>query len=263
MDTKLSVLISSCDKFSDLWDAHMELYRKNWQAQPCKTYLVTDKPTDRHFDGVEIIVAEENMDFPMRINYALQYIDTPYVLVTLDDYFLIDTVEARNITVLENLAEENQIDYLLLYDRRKTNPKRYTALDMLQPIDLTKKYALTLYPAIWSVDFLRKTVKEDLSPWLYEASLTKTAIAENAKCQFSHTGTFCMLDVIRKGKVLHKAHRYFRRHRIDIGDRPIISRWVEIKLAIMDVISWYTPRKLFMLIKKIARKCGARFYSED
>lgn len=263
MDTKLSVLISSCDKFSDLWETHIAMYRKHWQAQPCKTYLVTDKPTDRRFEGVEIVVAEETMDFPMRIKYALQYVDTPYVLVTLDDYFLIDPVKQENLAALVKNAEEQQIDYLLLYDRRKTNPRRYTTTDVLQPIDLTKKYALTLYPAIWSVEFLKKTVKEDLSPWLYEASLSGTAIKENANCQFSHTGTFNILDVIRKGKVLHKARRYFRRHGIDIGDRPVISRWFEIKLAVMDVVSWYTPRKLFVWIKKIARKCGAKFYSED
>ena len=263
MNSKLTVLISSCDKFSDLWDAHAEQYRKMWEAKECKTYLITDKPTEKRVEGMEIIVAEENMGVPMRLKYALDYVDTPYVLVTLDDYFLISPSKREDISALLSYAERDGIDYLMLYDRRKTNPKKYEPIEKLYEIDLNKKYAVTMYPAIWSVDFLRKTVKENVSPWLYEPSLTATAREEGAVCRFSHAGAFCMLDVIRKGKVLHKAKKYFKKHGIDIGDRPTISRWVEIKLAVMDFISWHSPRGLFRFIKKIAKKLGMKFYSED
>lgn len=263
MEKELSVVISSCDKFSDLWDKHIELYQKNWCDNGAQTYLVTDKPTDRSFDGVKIIVADGDMDFPSRIKYALQFVETPYVLLTLDDYFLVNPVNNRNIETLVNKAKVEKIDYLLLYDRRKTDPKKYEKTDVLHSIDLQKKYAVTLYPAIWSVEFLKKTVKEDLSPWLYEASLTKTAREENAKCAFSHTGSFDILDVVRKGKLLHKAVRYFKKNNIEIGNREIISYGIEFKLWVQDMISWHAPRGLFIFIKKVAKRFGVTFYSED
>lgn len=263
MESKFSVIISSCDKFSDLWDKHIEFYRKNWGDNNAPTYLVTDKPTERSFDGVEIVVAEGDMDFPSRIKYALQYIKTPYVLLTLDDYFLIEKVNNQSIEKLVNRAEEEKIDYLLLYDRRKTDSRKYESIDVLHDIDLNKKYAVTLYPAIWSAEFLKNTVKEDLSPWLYEASLTKTAKEENANCKFSHTGSFIMLDVVRKGKLLHKAVKYFKKNNVDIGDREIISYAIELKLWVQDMISWYAPKKLFVFIKNLAKKFGVTFYSED
>ncbi len=263
MTNRLSVIISSCDKFSDLWDENIAQYRGFWQGEPCDTFLVTDKPTSRHFDGVEIVVADENMSFPSRIQYALQFVKTDYVLVTLDDYFLIRPVKAGNLLSLVDTAKEDNIDYLLLYDRRKTNPKKYDSIDVLHDIDLTRKYAVTLYPAIWKVSFLYKTVKEETTPWAYEASLTKTAIEENAVCKFSHTGSFDILDVIRKGKVLHRAKRYFKKHEIDIGNRETVSYFTEFKLFVMDRISWYTPKGVFRVVKKAARKCGMKFYSED
>lgn len=263
MTTHLSVIISSCDKFSDLWDANIAQYRKFWQGEACDTFLVTDKPTSRHFDGVEIVVADENMSFPSRIQYALQFVKTDYVLVTLDDYFLIQPVIAENLRALVDTAKEEDIDYLLLYNRRKTNPKKYDSIDVLHDIDLTRKYAVTLYPAIWKAAFLCKTVKEGTSPWAYEASLAKTAIEENAVCKFSHTGSFDILDVVRKGKVLHRAKRYFKKHQIDIGARETISYFTEFKLGVMDRISWYTPKFFFRIVKKVARKCGIKFYSED
>lgn len=263
MQNKLSVVISSCDKFSDLWDENIKAYRKFWLQNPCATYLVTDAKKDWEADGVQLVVAEGENDFPLRIKYALNCVDTKYVLVTLDDYFLIDPVDNDKIEYLLQRMENEHIQYLSLYNRRVTKPKQYLPLEKLNRIDLTKKYAITLYPAIWEVEFLKKTIQDDLSPWLYEVSLTKTAVQENANCQSSLAGTYNILDVVRKGKVLHKAQRYFKRHQIDIGSRPSISYATEAKLFILDVVSWYMPRKLFKAVKSTARKCGMTFYSED
>ena len=93
MKDNLAILISSCDKFSDLWKEHIRLYRENWQGEPIKTYLVTDKETDMVFNGVEIISAPCGFDFPMRIKYALQYIESSHILLTLDDYFITTPIE--------------------------------------------------------------------------------------------------------------------------------------------------------------------------
>lgn len=262
MTENLAVLISSCDKFSDLWEEHIRLYRENWKGESVKTFLVTDKATDANFEGVEIITAPSDYDFPMRIKYALQFIAAPYVLLTLDDYFTVNNIESKDIFYLADRAYNEKIDYLMLYDRRKDSSRKFLPIEVLEEIDLNKKYALTLYPAIWNKDFLAKTVKDDLSPWLYEVSLTKTAVEEGAKCFFSPAGTFRILDVVRKGKVLHKADRYFKSHGINIGDRPKISYLTEFKLAFMDALSWYAPKKLIGALKKIGRKFGMSFYSE-
>lgn len=262
MSANVSLLISTCDKFSDLWDTHISFLRKNWVGDFWKVYMVTDRPTDKSYDGVEIIVADSGLDFPMRIKYALDFIKTDYVLLTLDDYFLIEKVYSEDLEYLVGRAEAENIDYLLLYDRRKLNPKKYESIDKLVPIDLNQKYSVNLYPAIWSKGFLQNSVNEDLSPWLYEPTLTNYAKNQNAKCCFSHSGAFVILDVVRKGKVLHKARTYFKKHNVDIGERPTISRLTEVKLALMDVISWYAPKRLFIILKKIAMACGMKFYSE-
>lgn len=263
MQNKLSVLISSCDKFSDLWDENIKAYQKYWKENPCNTYLVTDRTSTWSKPGIQLIAAEGQSDFPLRIKYALESITTPYVLVTLDDYFLIEPVENEKISYLLERMEKENIHYLSLYNRRVTRKCQYRPLESLFQINLQKKYALSLYPAIWDTVFLKSTIQGDLSPWLYEASLTRSAIRERANCQASLSGTFNILDVVRKGKVLHKAQRYFKKHGIDIGSRPSISYATEVKLWGLDVISWYAPKKLFKAMKSFARKCGMTFYSED
>lgn len=259
----VSLLISTCDKFSDLWDEHISLLRQHWKGNRWKTYLVTDKQTNKKYDGIEIIVAGEDKDFPMRIKYAVEHIKTDYVLLTLDDYFIINDVDEGKLQYLVDKANDERIDYLKLYDRRMTNPRKYEPVESLAVIDLSKKYAVTLYPAIWDRTFLHNSVSLDMTAWKYEPSLTEYAKNKNANCMFSHTGLFNILDVVRKGNVLNKANKYFEKHGIDIGNRPLIKRRTEIKLTIMDYVSWYTPRPIFIAGKKILKRFGKNFYSED
>ena len=60
------VIISTCDKFSDLWEAHSLLLNKNWKNRGNNTYLVTDAPTDRKLEGIEIICAGEGLEITKR-----------------------------------------------------------------------------------------------------------------------------------------------------------------------------------------------------
>ncbi len=263
MNNNVSLLISTCNKFSDLWDLHIEFLKKNWVGELWKVYMVTDCPTDKQYENVEIIVADGGLDFPARIKYALDFIDTDYVLLTLDDYFLIEKTYAEKLDYLAERAKKEQIDYLLLYDRRYLNPKKYEDIESLRSIDLNERYSVNLYPAIWNKSFLKNSVKEDLSPWQYEPTLTKYAKEANGNCMFSHNGVFDILDVIRKGKLLHKAKRYLKKNGFELPERPTVSYFTEIKLEVMAQISWHAPKWLFHLLKKTAKAFGMKFYNED
>lgn len=57
MDNNFSIIISTCDKFSDLWDAHVQLLNQNWADRNVETFLLTDKPTDRKFKNITVVAA--------------------------------------------------------------------------------------------------------------------------------------------------------------------------------------------------------------
>ena len=59
MENNFSIIISTCDKFSDLWDAHILLLNQNWADRNVETFLVTDKHTDRTFENVTVVAAGE------------------------------------------------------------------------------------------------------------------------------------------------------------------------------------------------------------
>ena len=83
MENNFSIIISTCDKFSDLWDAHILLLNQNWADRNVETFLVTDKPTDRTFENVTVVAAGEGTEITERLRAVMPLIKTEYVPVLL------------------------------------------------------------------------------------------------------------------------------------------------------------------------------------
>lgn len=261
------ILISTCDKFSDLWAANIQLLNENWPDRNAKTYLVTDAPTDRGFDGVEMICAGEGKEITDRLRIALERVKSEYVIFTLDDYFFTQPIDQSKIRDIVDFMERNAVDYTQLYPQPKHFLKRDGAKEYAQhpgvyAVDLTEgNYKVVLTPGIWRADFMRKTLTGSLNAWQYEVSLTEAARKLGAKCATSNCGELPYLDVVRKGKLLRKANRYFRQNPIYHGQRPVISWSVEAKLWVRTQMKFWLPKGCLRLIKKILIRCGMKFYS--
>ena len=92
LEEKLTLAISSCEKFSDLWENHIEILNESWPDREIDTFLITDRETNRRFDNIEVISAGEGKEYPQRMAEVIQHIKTEYVLITLDDYFPIKKI---------------------------------------------------------------------------------------------------------------------------------------------------------------------------
>ena len=247
---KLTLMVHSCDKFSDLWDAHFSLLNKNWADRDVDTYLVTDLPTEKNFDGVTVFSAGEGKEFSERIQTVLPNIKTEYVLVTLDDYFDIYPILNEKIGRLIDIMEKEKLDYICIFDRPKTTVK-YKDYKDLYEVDLTKDYRVNLYPGIWRKNFMAKTIREPLNAWMYEVSLTPIARELGARCVQSKGGEFPILDVVRKGKLLRKSNRYLKKHNLYHGDRPVRTVKEEFSLFVITWGNRLLPRFIVNAAKKI------------
>lgn len=257
----LALLISSCDRFSDLWDAHIDFLNQNWPDHPRETILVTDKDTERCFENVKVIAAGDNMEMPQRIKTALKNIESEYVFLTLDDYFLIQEVDEKKIRSIVTYMSEKKIDYIRLH-KIPDSKKEIAEFPGLFWVDLDVNYAVNLYPGIWKKEFLESTIAESLSAWEFEVTLTQMARDKNARCAMCKNDVFVILDVVRKGKVLRKANRYFKKHGIDIGDRPLIPLSMAFKLKIIGWASINLPKPIADVTRKVMHIFGLKFFSD-
>ena len=258
---RLTLVISSCDKFSDLWDAHFHFLRQNWGDRGIRTILLTDRETEKTVDGAEIFAAGEGLEYPQRIQRLLEYIDTEYVLITLDDYFPIRKIENERISRLLDIMDRENLDYVRMFSDPNSH-KRFGKYDGLYEISLQINYAVNLYQGIWRKSFIEKTVGAVMTIWEYEVLLTPAARRANAKCVLSKGGEFEILDVIRKGKILHKARRFLRKQGIAFPEREVISYKEEARIRLFTRGKYLLPPSLAALVKKLLRKTGRTFYSD-
>ena len=264
LHNKMTMLILSCDKYSDLWDGHVSQLEKFWGDRGFQTYIVTDKPTEKHYENVSIVSAGEELEFSERIAFALQHVQTEYVFITLDDYFLVEKIDSDKITFLLEMMNKENVDYVRLFKHpKKSQGKRLSGYKKLYTIKTERVYSVNLYSGIWRKSFMLKTFQKPRNAWKYEVSLAKTATTENAKCIVSLRKEFKILDVVRKGKILNKAHRYFKRHGVYYGDREVCSRWYEFKLGARTLFGRCMPDFVVNWARKIMIKRGHHFYSQD
>lgn len=261
---QLTLLILSCDNFSDLWDGNIKLLEQNWPDRNIRTCIVTDKPTERRFDNIEVIAVPDAAEWSDRLAYAVSQVKTDFVMVTLDDYFLIQPVSDEIIMERLKLMKENGLSYLRLYPRpRRATRKPLAGCPQIFRIDTDENYSVNLYTSIWAKNFLEYAVRESRNAWRFEVSLPRRAREYGAKCAVSYHPDYVILDVVRKGKLLHKAVRYFKKHDVYHGNRKVQSYRYEIKLALRSFGAGYMPKPIVNAARNFMIRRGHHYFSEE
>ena len=74
-----SIIVSSCDNFSDLWEPFFILFFKYWPDCPFKIYLISE--TKIYSDEkVEMISLKKDMGWASNLKAAIRRINTPYFI---------------------------------------------------------------------------------------------------------------------------------------------------------------------------------------
>lgn len=261
---EMTMLIMSCDKFSDLWSGHIQLLNQNWPDRNMDTYIVTDAESQYAYDGATILSAGSDKEWSERLNFALEQIDTEFVFLTLDDYFLINRVSNEKIERLLDIMRKERLDYIRLFLRPKCpRHAKIAAYGAFYRINTKDRYSVNLYAGIWRKSFLQQTIREPKNAWQFEVSLPRIATELHANCAMSNNKEFIILDVVRKGKLLHKAANYFKKYDIYHGERPVISIWDEIKLGIRTWGIRIMPRFVTKWARNYMIKRGHHYFSQD
>jgi hypothetical protein len=135
-----------------------------------KKYIACNKLNDEYksIEGFNLIDCNIALDkygshFAKVMTYALNKIDTEYILFFLEDYLLIRDIKIENFKNVFNCVLENNIDYLsfLAYDydwnTLKTNYQKYNLPnDILIKFDSSYFHLFSVQPSIWKKSSLLK-----------------------------------------------------------------------------------------------------------
>lgn len=176
MNSEISILVNSCDSYEDLWFPFFKLFRYYWPNCPHQLILNTETKTYIH-PGLNIKCMSlychankaESIAYGQRLRDHLKHIDTKYVIMLLDDFFLHDYVDEVKIDKCKQWMDMNPniavFNFEEVRDDLNDPSLEYPGFELRPPIG---EYKLNLQAALWRKDTLLKYIKSHESPWEME-----------------------------------------------------------------------------------------------
>jgi hypothetical protein len=163
---ELSVLTLSCDRYADVWPAFFPLFWKNWPDCPYRVYLGTNQKQFNH-PNVHILKVGPDAGWAESAQRMLEQIDSEYVLLLLEDFFLTRRVDSQKVASLFKALVDLDGAYLRL--------KPFPRPDHIEParpdiglIEPGAPYRVALQAAIWKKAVFLRLLKPGETPWQME-----------------------------------------------------------------------------------------------
>jgi len=175
MQQDITIVINSCDTYSDLWDPFFALLKKNWPECPYRIILNTEQ-RKYNFDGLNIDVyniesrlRNKSIGYGKRFKNVLKHIDTEYVLIMLDDFFIRSEVNTEEIQSCKKWMESD--DKIALISFESVDDSLNIAAENHPGFVLRPEYGdykINLQAGLWRRSRLINLIRDGESPWDFE-----------------------------------------------------------------------------------------------
>jgi len=224
-----AVLVSSCDRYRDLWKPFFTLFFRYWPDCPYPVHLLSNHET---YDDprVSAITVGEDRDWSSSFRRALEGIPRPNVIVLMEDYLFTERIDTARIEALVAVLEKRKAACLRLYPC--PGPDGACADEPgIGEIRKGADYRLSLQAAIWDRRTLAGLVRDGETAWQLELQGSRRtdeleapflSVVRDAKWPLPY---FCTAVVM--GRWLREAVRLCRKEGIepDLRARPCESWW--------------------------------------
>lgn len=191
----LAILVLSCDKYADIWQAFYYFFQQYWPDCSFPVYHCSDA---RPYTGATGAFPHEKVtnllpgkptEWSARLLYALENIPEPYVLLLLEDYIPIKPVQNAELSAcLEFMQAVDAACFRLLPCPPPTHPLVHTNPFSYQ-VGLVAKdspYRASTQAALWEKAALKAIINPKENVWDFEefASQRTTQIEKPFICLY-------------------------------------------------------------------------------
>lgn len=231
VNEKFTILVNSCDGFSDCWEPFFKLFTIYWPNCNVKVLLNTEV-MDWSFPGLDIQctqvdIKKEKLTWSECLIKALEQVDTPLIMYLQEDYFLEKNVDDHLIfELVDIMISDTRIKHIGLTHFGSFGPFYPTADQHLWKVDQKARYRISTQAGLWRTDTLLTYLKPEENGWMFEIYGTRRA-RKRDECflttnrdihcpektpifQYTHTG-------IIKGKWHKNIPQLFARHNIEVN----------------------------------------------
>lgn len=268
MEDKLSVVITSFDGYSDLWDTFFDIFNRYWSECKYPKYLINNQLKSNWTDVLAINTGEER-NWKYRMIKGLESINSKYVLVLLEDYLLGQTVNNKDIDQIIWFMEKNNIVMYKIDNQPKLNGK-INSYSFIAPIYKDTRYGVNFQTAVWNREELIGIIKK-LSGnqcWDFEYFfLKKTKGKSHVPLKGFVSDKRNLMNIqngVLRGKWFRSTLRFYKKrgYVIDTKKRDVMTIKETIIYRLRCLCRKCFSDKMVYRVKKIANKIGIKFASE-
>jgi hypothetical protein len=258
-DNRLTILVVSYDGYSDLWNDFFSCKENNWNDCPFETVLANNEKSLKGFD-VRVLNCGKDAQWSTRTRLALENINTKYVCVLLEDFFISEKVNNQDIYNAIDFMEQNEFNYYKLDTFSKITTSLYADQKHLRCIPSNLTYGVSLLAAIWDRKyFLSKIGKDDYNAWVFEIKRNKEA--DDSKDKDVIVGVYDERDILHichmvvQGKYLPSAIKEMYKKKYEVN----VSREI---MCGKESFVYYVSKKMarfsrkYPFVKKLAMVFG-------
>lgn len=236
MDGNCTVLVCSCDAYSDLWVPFFKLLKIQWPDRPYPIVLNTETKSFE-FEDMEIITPHfkgaKEMSWGERLINVLNTIESEYVLLLLEDYFLQEPVNQGMIDQCLNwMINDHMIACFYLIEARgglRVESDDYPGFEKRKR---KERYKISAQASIWRKELLLKyTSPADQTAWDWEM-IGSQRCEDYTEAFYSvmpdGEPAFKYYSEIRRGKWMRKI-KVFEKYGIDVDydERGFVEKGVQ------------------------------------
>jgi hypothetical protein len=255
-----TLLVASCDRYSDLWIPYFTLLQRHWPDCPFPIALITERSVPV-LPGVSALSLGGGMDWSSLLLAALDKLESPFVLLTLEDFFLRRKVPSERLVRLLDEVREQRLEMLRLIPR--PGPRGMVCEREYGMLPPHTPYRVSTQAAFWRVATLRKLLVPGESPWEFELKGTQRSADMSGFACVRRSALPYRHHVVERGRWFPWAAYRFRRQEIgvDLAARPVMSfaqvaKWLAGKaFAPMLLV---VPRRIRALAKQVQRQIQSK-----
>lgn len=226
---KCAIVISSCNKYSDLWEPFFSLFFKYWPDCPFPIYLISN--TLRFDDKrVKTLLLGEDKGWASNIKSALSQISEPFILYMQEDYLLQSPVKTNKIQSLIRYMSKEEIASIRLIGSPDPRFEHNNPFNLME-VRKGEKYRVSLQAALWNKNAFINLLKEGETGWDMEEKGSIRS-GDSAGLFLSTRKRKPILDyyyytAIKKGKWMPGALRLLKREKIyvEASKRGTHTNW--------------------------------------
>lgn len=219
----ITILISSCDKYSDLWKPFFHFFYESWPS--LKTYnnhipilFLTNKETVQDSRLTPVLFPNE-ASWSDNMLQALERVKTNYVMIVLEDYIFHKPVNEKRLQKVLNGMREVDAAYMQVSadDKRYTSAQWHPHVAGVRYAGKHEPWRTSLQLCVWNTEDLKWLLKSGEGIWIFE--ITSSQRSEGMRKPFLkivENEPMSYLNASQEGYLNASVMRWIKDHGSDI-----------------------------------------------